>query len=502
MSEKIFAWLLRLYPVHFRKTYGEAAMQLVRDRFRAERGFLPRLWLWFDLLADLAISVPREYRHAPAVPAKVSAQPSSNGALAFLILETKPPAPSSLFLGGLLSLTTFVAVLTAIGHNGNSPMMRSRIKPSTLQPSSLHSSKGSEEKTVASHQDGRDASRKSGGVGISGGFGIAPPLMSKASHDAAVKDSQAKPAVGVIAVQAGNLDAAEKQRVIEAVTRNLKERYFDRDTGQRMVDSLLAHEKGGDYGSVEDGAAFADLLTRQIRDVSHDPHLVVVYSQTALRDHSMGPAPEELARYRKEMELSNCTFEKVEVLPHNIGYLKLNSFPDPSVCQSTAVSAMASLNSANAIIFDLRDNRGGYPAGVALIAAYLFDHPEYLYSPRDNTTEQSWTRSPVPGNKLADKPAYVLVSPSTFSGAEAFSYDLKMLKRATIVGETTGGGAHAAVFHRIDDHFGMGIPEVKPINPFAKADWEGTGVEPDVKVKAADALVTAEKLARGKLSRR
>jgi C-terminal processing protease CtpA/Prc len=77
-----------------------------------------------------------------------------------------------------------------------------------------------------------------------------------------------------------------------------------------------------------------------------------------------------------------------------------------------------------------------------------------------------------------------------------------MLKRATLVGETTGGGAHAGVFHRIDDHFGMGIPETKTINPFSTADWAGVGVEADVKVKAADALETAEKLAESKLRKK
>jgi C-terminal processing protease CtpA/Prc len=256
---------------------------------------------------------------------------------------------------------------------------------------------------------------------------------------------------------------------------------------------------------VTDGAGFADLLTRQMRDVSHDMHVVAVYSRNKLPEHqgpTPGPTPEGLARYQKAMERDNCTFEKVAILPHNIGYLKFNSFPDPSICQSTAVAAMASLNHADAVIFDLRDNTGGSPDMVMLIAGYLFDHPEYMYNPRENTTERSWTRSPVPTSRLPDKPVYVLTSARTVSGAEHFSYDLKMLKRVTLVGETTGGAAHSGVFHRIDDHFGMGIPETRAINPFAKTDWEGTGVEPDVKVKSADALETAEKLAESKLRKK
>jgi len=238
---------------------------------------------------------------------------------------------------------------------------------------------------------------------------------------------------------------------------------------------------------------------RQMREVSHDLHLEMVYSRERLPEHPGVPSAESTASYRRALERENCTFEAVKILPHDIGYMKLNSFPDVSICRSTAVAAMSSLNGADAVIFDLRDNRGGYPEMVMLIAAYLFDRPEYMYNPREAPREGLWTRSPVAGSKLANKPVYVLTSGTTWSAAEQFCYDLKMLKRATLVGEKTGGGAHAGVFYRIDDHFGMGIPEVKAVNPFSKNDWEGVGVEPDVKVKAADALGTVERLAEGKL---
>lgn len=253
------------------------------------------------------------------------------------------------------------------------------------------------------------------------------------------------------------LDVAERQRVIDAVVANLKEHYIDRDAAQKMADALLVHEKSGDYGAVTDGAAFAALLTKQIREASHDLHLEVVYSQTRLPDRPRGETPEDLARYRTAMARSNCTFEKVEILPHNIGYLKLNSFPDASVCKSTAADGMARLNHVDAIIFDLRDNIGGEPNMVSLIAAYLFDHPEYMYNPREGVTEQSWTRSPVAGNRLADKPVYLLTSAQTWSGAEQFCYDLKMLKRATLVGETTRGGAHAECFIELMITLGLGF---------------------------------------------
>jgi Peptidase family S41 len=299
---------------------------------------------------------------------------------------------------------------------------------------------------------------------------------------------------GPMAKDAG-LAAAERHRVVAGAIANLRQHYFNREIAQETADALLAHEKNGDDDAATDGVVFADLLTTQMRDASHDIHLVVEYSREILPEHPPKPTTENLARYRKAMEQQNCMFRKIEILSHNIGYLKLDFFPDTSVCQSTATTTMANLNHAAAIIFDLRDNSGGFPSMVSLIAGYLFDHPEYMYSPRGAPTEESWTHSPIPGNTLADKPVYVLTSASTWSGAEQFSYNLKMLKRATLVGETTRGGSHAGIFHRIDDHFGMGIPEEKAINPFGKADWEGVGVEPDVKVRAGEALETAVKLA-------
>ena len=293
------------------------------------------------------------------------------------------------------------------------------------------------------------------------------------------------------------LDAPERQRVIDGAIRSLRQYYVYPVIARKMAESLRRHEKNGDDDEILDGGDFADVLTAQLREVSHDRHLMVIYSHEITPDRA-GPTPEAIARYQTEMARTNCTFEKVAVLAHNVGYIKFNSFPDLSICQPTAAVAMASLNQSDAIIFDLRDNRGGSPAMVAFMASYLFDHPQHLddlYNRSEKSTLQSWTLSPVAGNKLSDKPAFVLISAETFSGAEEFSYDLKMMKRATLVGETTAGGAHMVRRHRIDDHFSIGVPDTRPINPISKSNWEGTGVTPDVHAKAADALATAERLA-------
>jgi hypothetical protein len=46
----------------------------------------------------------------------------------------------------------------------------------------------------------------------------------------------------------------------------------------------------------------------------------------------------------------------------------------------------------------------------------------------------------------------------------------------------------------------IGVPFARAINPITKTNWEGTGVEPDVKIAADQALETAKKLAAERLA--
>ena len=191
----------------------------------------------------------------------------------------------------------------------------------------------------------------------------------------------------------------------------------------------------------------------------------------------------------------NGGFEKVERLDGNVGLLKFNGFLPPEFAGDTAVAAMNFLASSDALIVDLRENGGGDPAMVALICSYLFGaepvHLNDLYFRPANETHQYWTLSFVPGKHYGEKPVYVLTSRNTFSGAEEFTYNLKTRKRATIVGETTGGGANPGGPERIDDHFQVFVPSGRAINPVTKINWEGTGVTPDVAVPADQAFHTA-----------
>jgi hypothetical protein len=300
------------------------------------------------------------------------------------------------------------------------------------------------------------------------------------------------------------IDAAARTRVIDGAIKNLNEYYVFPDVAKKMEESARAKQKHGDYDAINDGNALASRLTEDFQAVSHDKHLHVNYSAVKMpeRPADAKRSPEQIAEQRREMEKINCGFEKVEHLSGNVGYLKFDFFADPDVCGPTAVAAMNFLANVDAIIFDLRENGGGDPKMVAFISTYLFDEPTHLndlWERKGEVTHQYWTLPYVPGKLLAGKPVYVLTSSDTFSGGEEFCYNLKNLKRATLIGEKTGGGAHPVSGHRIDDHFMIGVPFARAINPISKTNWEGTGVEPDVKVPAADALTTAQKLVAEKL---
>jgi hypothetical protein len=294
------------------------------------------------------------------------------------------------------------------------------------------------------------------------------------------------------------IDSATRARVIDGAVTNLNEFYVYPEVAKKMGEALRAHQKNGDYDSIDDADTFASLLTDHLEEVSHDKHLHVNFFARALPKDGPGRDPDAEARRRAQLERNNCFFDKVEHLPGNIGYLKFNAFANPQICGPTVTAAMGFLANSDALIFDLRSNGGGDPKMVQFISTYLFDEATHLndmYNRKEDSTTQYWTLPYVPGKRFAGKPVFVLTSKGTFSGAEEFTYNLKNLKRATIIGETTGGGAHPVDGHRLDDHFGIGVPFGRPINPISKKDWEGTGVEPDVKVPADEALDVAKKMA-------
>ncbi|HEU4456182.1 MAG TPA: S41 family peptidase, partial [Longimicrobium sp.] len=283
------------------------------------------------------------------------------------------------------------------------------------------------------------------------------------------------------------IDAATRAAVVENVIAALDRAYVFPEKAREMGAALRQRMRRREYDGIAGSRAFADTLTSHLQAVSRDLHLRVRYSPEPLPPEDTverRETPEDLARRRDRARLTNFGFEKVERLPGNVGYLEIRGFMDPGVGSETAVAAMNFLANTDALIIDLRRNGGGSPGMVQLVSSYLFDEPTHLNSlyfrPTDRT-DQFWTLPHVPGRRFGqEKPIYVLTSRRTFSAAEEFTYNLQNLERATVVGDTTGGGAHPGGVRRVGDHFGVFVPSGRAINPVSNTNWEGTGVRPDV----------------------
>jgi C-terminal processing protease CtpA/Prc len=204
------------------------------------------------------------------------------------------------------------------------------------------------------------------------------------------------------------------------------------------------------------------------------------------------------------MRSTNYGFHKLEHLAGNVGYLDLRAFNDARWAGETAIAAMKFLANCDAVIIDLRWNGGGSPSMIQLISSYFFEEPVHLnsfYIRDEDRTQQFWSHAHVEGSRMTDVDLYVLTSPRTFSAAEEFTYNMKNLERATIVGETTGGGAHPVRRVAFPDlKISMSLPFGRAINPISGTNWEGTGIEPHMTVPEADALDLAHMEALKKLA--
>lgn len=297
------------------------------------------------------------------------------------------------------------------------------------------------------------------------------------------------------------VDAATRLAVIETLLKQLNDAYVFPEVAKKMEADIRSRLASKEYDTINSSTAFAQKLTADLQSVSKDKHLRVGFSNRPIpvrNGGGNGPGPDQRAEFERRVKFENFGFASVERQRGNIGYISLMGFVAPELGSETLRSTFSFVANTDALIIDLRRNGGGDPEMVAKISSYLFADRVLLntmYWRNTGKTDEFWTDPKVVGPKFADRPVYVLTSARSFSGAEEFAYNLKNLKRATLVGETTGGGAHPGGTNRLSDHFSAFIPIGRAINPITKTNWEGTGVEPDVKVPAEHALHTAQLLA-------
>lgn len=302
--------------------------------------------------------------------------------------------------------------------------------------------------------------------------------------------------------QTAGMTAGQQKRVIKRISELLPQEYLFPEKAGRVVRFLEQQRESGQYDSIRQHIRFARRVTADMQLISEDSHLRLQFTPANFREGSV-----ESMRWRRRARdrYVNFGFQRIERLAGNIAYIKLQEFAKELSGRKVAESVMGSIRYADAVIIDLRDNNGGSPRMVRLIASYFFDErPVHLFNHvfRENEQKQEfWTLDDLKGHRMPDVPLYILINRLTFSAAEEFAYCLQRLGRATIVGERSGGGANVGSREYIDDNFDIFIPYGQVRDPFTGDNWDNRGIIPDIRTASEQALGTARILALRRLIR-
>ena len=295
------------------------------------------------------------------------------------------------------------------------------------------------------------------------------------------------------------IDKKDRKDIIKRIAQILNEKYVLPEIGRQCGEQIKTRLKAGDYDRITDEKAFADILTKDLQQFSKDNHnRVRVIELNELVKEANDPLREPF-RLLKLMQNEHFGFQRLDWIEGNIGYLDLRRFTPLSVAKDMAVCAMNFLAHTNAIIIDLRENPGGMPNMIQFLSNCFFEHPTQLtglYVRENDFIIETWTSEKIAGKRMTDIPLFLITSSKSFSAAEAFAYDMKVRGRATIIGDTTRGGAHNVDLFKIDDRFEIYLSTGRAVNPVTGANWEGVGVIPDIVVPSEVALDTAIVYAR------
>jgi hypothetical protein len=277
----------------------------------------------------------------------------------------------------------------------------------------------------------------------------------------------------------------------------VRARYIFADKGDAAAAAIERALEAGAYDDLDDDR-LAARLTEDLRAVCPDRHLKLVHhlDERSPYEGDGWDDPEVVAGYWAEARIANHGVARVERLDGNVGYLDLRGIDEAEETAATIAAAMALVQYTYALILDLRENTGGAPTGVAFLCSYFFHAtPVHLNDVHERVGIQFWTYPHLPGPRYLDRPVYVLTGNMTFSGAEEIAYNLQQSRRATLVGETTRGGAHPVGQFWVAPHLSIRVPTARSVNPVSGTNWEGVGVRPDIAVPADDALRVAHRLA-------
>lgn len=285
--------------------------------------------------------------------------------------------------------------------------------------------------------------------------------------------------------------------MVDSIAKLVKKYYVSLEVGEKISTVLLQKNKKEVYSKISDPNKLANQLTADLRSVNGDLHMSVNYQPKEVSENPK----KESKKVDRSGKWTNYGFQEIKVLDGNIGYLKIKHFTNWKhfeAAKRVITSTMNSLKNVDALLIDVRDNRGGFESIVAYLISHFFDgesiHLSDYYYRYANQRYGVHTTVNIPGPKLPDLPVYILVNKRTASAAESLAYMMKHLGRATVIGETTAGAGNGAMSHRVNDEFSVTIASEETINTITKTSFEKVGVIPTIKTNSDDALLKGYQL--------
>ncbi|MEW7851023.1 S41 family peptidase [Massilia aurea] len=312
------------------------------------------------------------------------------------------------------------------------------------------------------------------------------------------------------------IDKGTRKETIDTLIAKLNAHYVFPEKAKKVEATLRQNLREAKYDKISDGDKFAEVLTEDLYQITHDQHMAVRSSPKKVPyDQADAPPPTTQAEWDQRtpfvrrhllnigLALGKVGSAEVEHLASNIGYLKLTDFPPDFVMEKRYATAMNKLADTDGLIVDVRENRGGGPATVTLLISYFVDQRTRVNDIWDRTagiTTQQWTSTKLRGKRYGGKkPVVILVGPNTKSAGEDFAYTMQAMKRATVLGKPTWGGANPSRPYRVSDYFAAWIPSRRTISPITQTNWDGVGVIPDIQAAHDKSLEMATALLQRRL---
>jgi hypothetical protein len=291
------------------------------------------------------------------------------------------------------------------------------------------------------------------------------------------------------------LFAQSNNEIIKNIQEHMLENYIFLDKAVETNEHLDRLMEQGFFDHLTDSKEFAKALSVEMQKITKDKHLNVAPPRQPRTARPGQEVSDFISRHLDNLvRFRDGGFGELNLLDGNVAYVELKGFRREDI--SKVDDVMHYFSTADAIIIDLRNNGGGSHLGLYW-SSYFFEVGTSLTGSYERRTDKSteYKTGPVKGAQRLEMPIFILTSNRTFSAAEAFAYDLQSRNRAVIIGEETGGGAHPVDFVRLPKDYGLIVPYARSINPITNANWEGSGVLPDIKMGQEEALEKAKELA-------